>query len=240
VLQLSQELFCQDVCHRPFKSGLVHFLAALGINPDTLRLRTAPEYSSLLGSLVYCVRVLAAEAFLPYEQREEHGAAETRALLQQRSRYLVNGSHSPMSVMLSLLSYAKYISLRTPSSIAGSMWWSLDRQTFFIKGRPVELARFRSMAQGVVAEAAQVLWEQVLWVQKEEKKGENAKLSAELAAIQDDVTIVRRGVSFLSPARLQEGEKWMLKRLASVLAARRLYEQRGSAVEREEESEEES
>jgi hypothetical protein len=178
--------------------------------------------------------VLAAETFLPYEQREEQGAAETRALLQQRSRYLVNGSHSPMSVMLSLLSYAKYISLRTPSSIAGSMWWSLDRQTFFIKGRPVELARFRSMAQGVVAEAAQVLWEQVLWVQKEEKKGENAKLSAELAAIQYDVTIVRRGVSFLSPARLQEGEKWMLKRLASVLAARCLYEQRGSAVEREE------
>jgi hypothetical protein len=67
-----------------------------------------------------------------------------------------------MSVMLSLLLYAKYISLRTPSSIAGSMWWLLDQQTFFIKGRPVELARFRSMAQGVVAEAAQVLWEQVL------------------------------------------------------------------------------
>jgi hypothetical protein len=79
--------------------------------------------------------VLTAKTFLPYKQRDEQGAAETRALLQQRSRYLVDGSHSPMSVMLSLLSYAKYISLRTPSSIAGSMWWSLDRQTFFIKGR---------------------------------------------------------------------------------------------------------
>jgi hypothetical protein len=188
---------------------------------------------------VYYVRVLTAEAFLPSEQRDEQGAAETRALLQQQSCYLVDGSHSPMSVMLSLLSYTKYISLSTPSSIAGSMWWLLDRQTFFIKGRPVELARFRSMAQGVVAEAAQVLWEQVLWVQKEKKK-ENARLSAELAAIQDDVTIVRRGVSFLSPARLQEGEKWMLKRLASVLAARRLYKQQGSAVKREEAREGES
>jgi hypothetical protein len=101
--------------------------------------------------------VLAAKTFLPYEQRDKQGAAETRALLRQRSRYLVDGSHSLISVMLSLLSYAKYISLRTPSSIAGSIWWSLDRQTFFIKGRPVDLARFRSMAQGVVAEAAQVL-----------------------------------------------------------------------------------
>jgi hypothetical protein len=107
--------------------------------------------------------------------------------------------------MLSLLSYAKFVSLRTPSGIAGSMWLSLDRQTFFLKGRPIELSRFRTMAQGIVVEAAQVLWEQLFWVgKKEEKQEENARLSAELGAIQDDVTIVRRGVSFLSPARLQE------------------------------------
>ena len=108
------------------------------------------------------MRVLVAEAFLLSRQRGEQGPAETRALLQQQSCHLVDGSHSPMSVMLSLLSYAKFISLRPPGSIVGSMWWSLDRQTFFLKGRPVELARFRTMAQGVVAEAAQVLWEQVL------------------------------------------------------------------------------
>jgi hypothetical protein len=73
VLQLSQELFCQDVCHRPFESGLVHFLAALGINLDTLRLRTALEYSSLLSSLVYCIRVLTAKAFLPSKHRDNQG-----------------------------------------------------------------------------------------------------------------------------------------------------------------------
>jgi hypothetical protein len=156
VLRLT-ELICQDVCHRPFESSLIYFLAALGVNPDTLRLRTAPEYSSLLGSLVYCVRVLTTKAFLPSKQRGEQGAAETRSLLQRQSRYLVDGSHSLLSVMLSLLSYAKFVSLRTPGSIAGSMWWSLDRQTFFIKGRPVELPRFRTIAQSVVASAEQVL-----------------------------------------------------------------------------------
>jgi hypothetical protein len=51
MLRLSEELICQDVCHRPFESGIVQFLSVLGINPDTLRLRTAPEYSSLLGSV---------------------------------------------------------------------------------------------------------------------------------------------------------------------------------------------
>jgi hypothetical protein len=136
-------------------STLIEFLAALGINPDTLRLRTAPAYPSLLGSLVYCVRVLTTEAFLPSEQHGEQGAAETRLLLLRRSRHLMDGSHSPMSVMLSLLSNTKFVSLRTPSGIAGSVWWSLDRQNFFTKGRPLELACFRTMAQGVVAEAEQ-------------------------------------------------------------------------------------
>ena len=80
-LRLSHGLICQDVCHQPFESGLIHFLAALGVNPDMLRLRTAPEYSSLLGSLVYYVRVLIVEAFLPSKQRSEQGAAKTLALL---------------------------------------------------------------------------------------------------------------------------------------------------------------
>jgi hypothetical protein len=181
---------------------------------------------------VYCVRVLAAEAF-PSEQRSEQGAAEMRALLQRRSRDLVDGSYSPMSVMLTLLSYAKFISLRTPGSIAGSMWWSLDRQTFYLKGRPIELGRFCTMAQSVVVEAAQVLREQVLWMQKKEKEEEkHDRLSIELAAIQDDVTFVQQVVSFLSLVRLQEAERWLLKRLASTPAAQRLFEQRGGAVKR--------
>jgi hypothetical protein len=81
VLRLSKELICQDVCHQLFESGLIHFLAALGVNPDTLQLRIALEYSSLLSSLVYYVRLLAAEAFLPCEQRSKQGAVETRLLL---------------------------------------------------------------------------------------------------------------------------------------------------------------
>jgi hypothetical protein len=107
--------------------------------------------------------------------------------------------------MISLLSYAKFISLRTPGSIAGSMWWSVDRQTFFIKGCPVALVHFRTMAQGIVADAAQVLWEELLWVDQKE-----GRLSVDLATIQDDTTVIRRGASFLSLFSLQKGKAWML------------------------------
>jgi hypothetical protein len=42
-------------------------------------------------------------------------------------------------------------------------------------------------------------------MQKEEKNG---RLSVALAAIQDDVTIVQRSDSFLSPSRLQEASPY--------------------------------
>jgi hypothetical protein len=172
----------------------------------------------MLGSLVYCVRVLLVELWLPSCRRAEQGAAETLRFQQQRACYLVDGSYSPMSVMLSLLAYAKFISLRTPGSTAGSMWWLLDRQTFFFCGRPVQLQRFQTMVQGIVAEAERILWEELLWIARKEDR-----LSVALAAIQDNVTIAQRGTSFLPPSRLQAGMKWMLERLASVPAARKLY-----------------
>jgi hypothetical protein len=62
-----------------------------------------------------------------------------------------------MSVILSLLAYAKFISLRTPGSIAGSMWWSKDRLTYFIKGRPVILQQLSKIAQEIVVEADRLL-----------------------------------------------------------------------------------
>jgi hypothetical protein len=44
------------------------------------------------------------------------------------------------------------------------MWWSVDRQTFYIKGQPIVLQQFRELAQGVVAKAERVLWEELLWM----------------------------------------------------------------------------
>jgi hypothetical protein len=88
----------------------------------------------MLSSLIYCVRVLIVELSLLSRRWIAQGAAETRSFLEQRAHCLVDGSYSPMSVMLSLLAYAKFISLRTPGSIAGSMWWSKDWLTYFIKG----------------------------------------------------------------------------------------------------------
>lgn len=64
--------------------------------------------------------MLTVEISLPLEQRAKQHATQTAALLQQRARYLVDGSQSPMGVIVSLLAYAKRISQTTPSRIAGT------------------------------------------------------------------------------------------------------------------------
>ena len=54
-----------------FSSGLVQYLAVLGIDTQTNRLRTAKNFSYMLAGVVYCVRVLAAEKILPAAERND-------------------------------------------------------------------------------------------------------------------------------------------------------------------------
>jgi hypothetical protein len=75
----------------------------------------------MLSLLIYCVQALTIEIYLLASWRAEQGDAKTLGFLQHRTRYLVNSSYSPISVMLSLLAYAKFILLRTLGSVAGSI-----------------------------------------------------------------------------------------------------------------------
>jgi hypothetical protein len=54
-----------------FKSAIIHFLAVLGINEETRRLREANNFSYMLAGMVYYIRVITAEIILPLEERED-------------------------------------------------------------------------------------------------------------------------------------------------------------------------
>jgi hypothetical protein len=92
-------------------SGLVQFLAILGIDTETNRLRTAKNYSYMLAGMVYCVRVLGMEKLLPMARRNDQTEEHHDQFLEMRRRYLSDGSYSPMSEMLSLLAYGKHAAL---------------------------------------------------------------------------------------------------------------------------------
>ena len=49
----------------------MQYLAVLGINTQTNRLRTAKNFSYMLARVVYCVRVLAVEKILPAAERDD-------------------------------------------------------------------------------------------------------------------------------------------------------------------------
>jgi hypothetical protein len=71
LLKLFASFFFTLTGDKPFSSGLVHFLAVLGINCDTNRLRTVKNYSYMLAGVVYCMRVLSVEHLLPSASRDE-------------------------------------------------------------------------------------------------------------------------------------------------------------------------
>jgi len=192
---------------RPFSSPLIHFLAVLGINEDTGRLRRAEDYSYMLAGVVYCARVVGVEVLLPSHKRDEQGTAERENFLEKRREFLADGSYSVISTMLSLLAYGKHIALNTGNE--GLVHWSPDRKWLTLRGRRLVIERWKGMIQDAVDEAERLLWEEVMWMGREDR------FTIPLDEIVDDVTFTRRGISFVSKSSngLAGGLDWMINRM---------------------------
>ncbi|KAK1914347.1 hypothetical protein P3342_007593 [Pyrenophora teres f. teres] len=146
-----------------FSSGLVQYLGVLGIDTQTNR--------------------------LPVE-RDEETEEDRDAFLELRKKYLADGSYSPISAMLSLLAYGKHAALNEGN--AGNAYWSPDKKTFYLNGRPIVVERFCKMAQSMEAELEESFW-QMCWVDDPA-----SRLTVNLAQIQDDMTFTTRGWSFVT------------------------------------------
>ena len=92
LLNLLTSFFFTTTGDKPFDSGLFHFLAVLGIDSDTNRLRTAKNYSYMLAGVVYCMRVLSVEKLLPSARRDEQTDEDRARFLAHREKYLADGS----------------------------------------------------------------------------------------------------------------------------------------------------
>ncbi|KAH8723306.1 hypothetical protein GQ44DRAFT_597986, partial [Phaeosphaeriaceae sp. PMI808] len=199
-----------------FTSGLIHFLAVLGIDPEMNRLRNARNYSYILAGMVYCVRVLGVEKLLPAAQRDEQSDEDRENFLSMRRRYLADGTYSPMSEMLSLLAYSKYIGMNEGNS--GNAYWSEDKKIFYLNGRPIIIARFCKMAQDIQAEATEMLW-RLCWITDPADR-----FTIDLQKVVDDVTFTKRGMSFVDRPEnhLSNGLALMLARVESTEGGSRL------------------
>jgi hypothetical protein len=112
----------------------VQYLAVLGIDTQTKRVRTAKNYLYVLAGVVYCAGALAVEKLLTAVEREEKQLTEEQAeearerFLGKRRYFLGDGSYSSMSECLSLLAIGKHIALAVGN--LGNVYWSKDKNIF--------------------------------------------------------------------------------------------------------------
>lgn len=206
VLDFFRELIFRTVRGTIFDSTLMHFLAVLGINEETNRLREGNDFSFMLAGVIYCTRVLAVEILLPAAERDQQTSDDDKYFREQRAAYLADGSYSAMSKMISLLAYGKYIALNHGN--AGTVLWSKDGQEMTIRGMPIAIARFRTMVHDVIDRAENLLWVKLMWTKTRER------FAIPIEELEDDVTFTKRGVSFINNPKnkLADKREWMLRR----------------------------
>jgi hypothetical protein len=138
-------------------TSLVQFLAVLRIDSEMARLRTAKNYLYMLAGTVYCMQVIALEKLLPASQRETQIIDSRNHFLSMQQKHLADGTFSLISKALNLLAMGKHIGLNAGN--AGNAYWSEDKETFYLNSRLILISRFCKIAQDLVAETCEKLWE---------------------------------------------------------------------------------
>jgi hypothetical protein len=201
MLRLSAAFVLQSVGDEPFNSGLIHFLAVMGIDAEMGRLLTATDFSYIPAGFVYCMRVIAVETLLPAAQRAEQGDGEREGFLQARRQFLSDGSYTPMGAMLNMLAYGKDIAKNTGN--AGNTFWSSDGRTLYMHGRPIVISKFKAMVHDVVAEAEELLWTKLM---------RTGRFEIPLCKVEDNASFTKRGESFVNEHNgLDKGLEGMLR-----------------------------
>jgi hypothetical protein len=137
-----------------------------------------------------CVRVIGLETLLPASQRDTQTEQYRNRFLEMRHRYLTDGTFTPMSEMVSMLACGKHNGLTAGNS--GNAYWSEDKDTFYLIGRPILVSHFCKMAQNLVAEASEMLWG-LHWA-----GDATERITIDLQQVMEDVTFTKRSVSFVN------------------------------------------
>ena len=146
-IEAMRRFFSQFIFHKvggdKFYSALIHFMAVLGIDEENCRLKELINFSYILAGLTQDMRVLGTKLLLLAAkwERQLNEPSQAERFLEQRQEYLSNGGGTPMSELINLLAYRKYVVLN--SSNVAMITWSCNKDTIFYKGIIITLSSFR-------------------------------------------------------------------------------------------------
>ncbi|KAI9763226.1 MAG: hypothetical protein M1840_000844 [Geoglossum simile] len=220
--------FCMQVLQHRFKTGAVHenplvfFTAVLGIDEKTLTFRQPQDYTRYLAGLIWVNKLLLLEYALPAKAwpglkllaREDYPDFGIR-LAKVRSTYLVDGSYSPQSEILSLLAYGQFVTKQTGGRTVLS--WSIDQQTVSLYGNPISMDRYRQFPVVLIDKATKLLYDTLLF---------GKQPIIDLAKIQDSMTYGVTGYWYGSlPAnKLNTSMEYILEAAMMISQDQRLFQ----------------
>ncbi|UPL04093.1 hypothetical protein LCI18_015027 [Fusarium solani-melongenae] len=123
-----------------------------------------------------------------------------------RDAWLCKATYSPMGYTLSLLLYGRKIAQETSSRLMVS--WSKHGEMMYFMGKPILMEDIRHMVARMMKDAEDLLWGQLMF-----KEGDDERFIIPLAGIEDDLTQIRRGRSFIYTNDLIGKEVEMLEDL---------------------------
>jgi len=100
------------------------------------------------------------EKTLPSSERQQT-THKVKKLQKMHKTWLVDGSHTPTSTIISTLAYGKKIARETGSR--ARIHWSEDHQTLYYCGQPILMEKFRRFMQDLTDEAENVLWNELMF-----------------------------------------------------------------------------
>lgn len=145
-----------------YHSPMMHYLAVRGIDEQSQSLRSSFFYTPILAGMLWINRLIMLEVAVPSEPWPElrlDGKSNVVSVPDRihtlRQSHLCEGSFSPTSSILSQLAMGKKVNKthQSPSNIH----WSVDEQTIYYLGQPVELGKVATMCQKVIQELQELM-----------------------------------------------------------------------------------
>ena len=231
---IAEQLFklCISFLTQRFQQGeephspLLHFVGVLAIDRTTRRFGTAYRYTPMLAGMIWVGRLLLLEYAIPKREYktlqwpsrqyyDDHGWR----LEDIRRQHMIEGSYSPISNLVGLLAYGKYVA--KTEERAGLVVWDEDNMGLTIKDVHIYVTQFQSFMASIVKSVEDLIYKDLLFGLEVPKIDVNM--------LRDVMTKEDVGFSFLKEPvnRLEDGFEYMVRLVDSCTPDKRLLNGKG-------------